>query len=201
MEKSFHTNLGRLLGAVSLLFALSAAPNSRSANVTVTTVGFTFSPKTVTINVGDTVTWVTQTFGGHDVQADDGTFKSGPPGSFSTFSFTFTEAKTITYRCNPHAAIGMRGTVIVQAAQNQPPTVNITAPGNGAVFTTADSITISANASDDVSVASVEFFDGHITGCGYFCSLQHFQKPCRGPAHSHRKGDRQCQPEHNFRWS
>jgi plastocyanin len=163
MMKSFQTRVGRLLVGVSALFALSAGSNLRAANVTVTTPGFSFSPKTVTINVGDTVTWVTQTFAGHDVEADDGTFKSGPPGSFSTFSFTFTEAKTITYRCNPHAAIGMRGTVIVQAAQNQPPTVNITAPGNGAVFTTADLITISANASDDVSVASVEFFDGGIS--------------------------------------
>ena len=44
---------------------------------------------------------------------------------------------------------------------NQPPTVQITSPSNGATFTEGDNITISATASDsDGSVTSVQFFNG-----------------------------------------
>lgn len=43
---------------------------------------------------------------------------------------------------------------------NPPPSVSITGPTNGASFTAPASITINANASDNVSVAKVEFFQG-----------------------------------------
>jgi len=43
---------------------------------------------------------------------------------------------------------------------NQKPTVSIAAPANGASFTAPSSITINANASDDGSIAKVEFFNG-----------------------------------------
>ncbi len=47
---------------------------------------------------------------------------------------------------------------------NQPPTVALTAPGNGASFTAGSTVTISANASDpDGQVVSVEFFRGAIS--------------------------------------
>jgi plastocyanin len=151
-----------LIKCLSLGILVFLANGARATSFTVQVVGFSFSPRTITINAGDTITWVTPPSGGHDVEADDGTFKSPPPGTFSTFSFTFSQAKTITYRCNPHAvSFNMRGTIIVQPAQNQAPTVNLTSPGNGATFNSGDSITISANASDpDGSIAKVEFFDG-----------------------------------------
>jgi chitinase len=44
---------------------------------------------------------------------------------------------------------------------NQPPTVSLTAPANGATFTAGGNITVSASASDsDGTVAKVEFFQG-----------------------------------------
>lgn len=47
------------------------------------------------------------------------------------------------------------------ATTNQPPTVSITSPSNGASFTAPASITISANAADaDGSIARVEFYHG-----------------------------------------
>jgi chitodextrinase len=46
-------------------------------------------------------------------------------------------------------------------AANQPPSVSLTAPANGATFNAGSNITVSANASDsDGSVAKVEFFRG-----------------------------------------
>jgi hypothetical protein len=48
--------------------------------------------------------------------------------------------------------------VTINGVSNPAPTVNITTPTNGASFTTGDVVNIGANAADDISVASVEFF-------------------------------------------
>jgi subtilisin family serine protease len=44
------------------------------------------------------------------------------------------------------------------AGTNQPPTMAFTSPANGASFTSPATITVSANASDDVAVSQVQFF-------------------------------------------
>ena len=54
---------------------------------------------------------------------------------------------------------GEDGQVAVEPA-NSAPSVSLTAPANGASFTTPATISIAASASDDGSVAKVEFFDG-----------------------------------------
>jgi len=48
--------------------------------------------------------------------------------------------------------------VNITVASNPPPTVSITAPTAGASFTTGDIVAITANAADNGSVASVQFF-------------------------------------------
>ncbi|MBP6335081.1 MAG: T9SS type A sorting domain-containing protein [Bacteroidia bacterium] len=48
--------------------------------------------------------------------------------------------------------------VSITVANNPPPTVSITSPANGASFITGTVVAISANASDNGSVATVEFF-------------------------------------------
>jgi hypothetical protein len=50
--------------------------------------------------------------------------------------------------------------VAFTTGSNPPPTVSITSPANGATFTAPASVTINANASDNGSVAKVEFFNG-----------------------------------------
>ena len=49
---------------------------------------------------------------------------------------------------------------VVTGTPNPPPSVSLTAPANNASFADPTSITISANATDDGSVAKVELFDG-----------------------------------------
>jgi plastocyanin len=71
-----------------------------------------YDPATVTIKVGDTVTWVNQDQPQHDVVADNGEFKSQLFDLGQTFSFTFTAAGTYPYHCSIHP--GMTGTVTVQ---------------------------------------------------------------------------------------
>jgi hypothetical protein len=50
--------------------------------------------------------------------------------------------------------------VVFSTASNPPPSVSITSPSNGASYTAPATITINANASDNGSIARVEFFNG-----------------------------------------
>ena len=79
-----------------------------------------FSPNQITIAEGDTVTWTNEA-GFHNVVSDavdengDPIFSSGTASIDNwTYEFTFNTAGTYTYICQPHATIGMVGTVIVQ---------------------------------------------------------------------------------------
>src|SRR3954463_9815354 len=158
----------RLIAFVCLLAVFSN--QSRAANVSVQVGNNFFNQKDITVNVGDTVTWV-WIGSGHDTVATDGTWNSGLKNAGATFPFTFTAAhagKRFDYFCTPHRSIGMVGSVTVRAAANQPPSISLTAPGNGATFSTTDAITFSATATDsDGTISKVEFFaDGSSTPLG-----------------------------------
>jgi plastocyanin len=71
-----------------------------------------FVPATLTVQMGDTVTWVNQDAPQHDVVADHGEFTSQPFDKGQSFTFTFAKAGTYPYHCSIHP--GMTGTVIVQ---------------------------------------------------------------------------------------
>lgn len=86
------------------------APSANPNQVQIS--GFAFNPGTLTVKVGDTVTWTNMDSATHTVVADDGSFQSGQLATGSTFQFTFTKAGTFTYKCGIHAS--MLGTIIVQ---------------------------------------------------------------------------------------
>ena len=78
---------------------------------------FAFSPTSLTIKAGTTVTWKNTTTVGHTVTSDDGrSFDSGTTNPIAaqsgTFSFTFTTAGTFAYHCSIHPF--MKATIIVQ---------------------------------------------------------------------------------------
>jgi len=78
---------------------------------------FAFSPATLTIKAGTTVTWKNTTAVAHTVTSDDGTsFDSGTTNPIAaqsgTFSFTFTTPGTFAYHCEIHPF--MKATIIVQ---------------------------------------------------------------------------------------
>ncbi|HSE12310.1 MAG TPA: plastocyanin/azurin family copper-binding protein [Rudaea sp.] len=109
-----------LLAFVALL-ALSAGPVFAATTWEIDAGGggyLTFSPTSLTINVGDTVTF--KNMGGqHNVVADDNSFTSGSPsGSAWTFSHTFNSAGTFGFYCVNHGApggIGMSGKITVNS--------------------------------------------------------------------------------------
>jgi plastocyanin len=80
------------------------------------TAGNKFSPASAEVPVGATVVWKHMGGAPHDVQAEDGSFSSGPMGGMSQgdeFEHTFTEAGTYAYHCHLHEGVSMRGTLTV----------------------------------------------------------------------------------------
>jgi len=103
---------------LGLASSASAAPSAATQGVSV--ANFTFSPTSLTINVGDSVKWTNSDAATHTVTADAGGFSStlGPSGG--TFTFQFTSAGTFAYHCAIHPS--MTGSVIVRSAATAPPT-------------------------------------------------------------------------------
>ena len=142
-----------------LLAVLLWCSSLRAATVVVEMRNNFFSPASVTVNAGDTVTWV-QRGANHNTVSYDGLWASPILNLNQTFSHTFNAAGTFRYFCTPHESIGMIGTITVQGAANTPPTVTLTAPTSGATFVNTDTITFSADASDNGSITKVDFFAG-----------------------------------------
>jgi len=106
-----------LVAPLALAAALASADAPAATTVVSTTVANTFNPQTVTVRIGDTVTWNNPDTSIHNVFSDDGTtFSSGPAVAGPwTYSFTFTAAGNFGYHCQLHGApgVGMFGTVVV----------------------------------------------------------------------------------------
>lgn len=82
----------------------------------VTASGMSFSPNSLTIEVGDSVSF-TNTSGTHNVNGTQATFPANPAsfgnaiGTGWTYGFKFTLAGTYSYKCDVHAA--MTATIVV----------------------------------------------------------------------------------------
>jgi plastocyanin len=81
---------------------------------TVTMKDIAFSPASVTVNVGDTVTWRNADEVTHNVTANDGSFATGSINRGASGSHTFAKAGSFGYQCTIHP--GMNGAVKVVAA-------------------------------------------------------------------------------------
>src|SRR5262249_57097119 len=105
-------------------FPVSASDQSIQAQ----TSTYSFSPKAVTINVGDKVTWSTDGLSYHNVcvlkpgmsgdtcTASNQEFRNGDPAmswSGYTNSHVFTTPGTYQFFCEYHKSLGMTGTITV----------------------------------------------------------------------------------------
>jgi plastocyanin len=77
----------------------------------VTIQNFAFSPASVTVPTGTTVTWTNRDSAPHQVGSDTGAFQGGALGTGASYSFTFTTPGTFPYHCVIHPS--MHGTVTV----------------------------------------------------------------------------------------
>jgi LPXTG-motif cell wall-anchored protein len=159
-------------GFACFLIALVPATRAGAAGDPVVTMPadcggptFCFTPSTLTITDGDTVTWSNQSGTQHIVsrcdpaQCDgvgggtgtDSGFTFGDVPSGSTYAHTFHGPGTYTYYCSIHGYAAMHGVIVVNAAPTTtaptattaPPT---TAPSIGAPSTTAASAATTASA-------------------------------------------------------
>jgi plastocyanin len=144
------------LGASSTSSVVSVLVNS---NRTVEVVGTAFSPKVLSVTVGDTVTF--NGLGFFHTVTGSGTLEpfcgTGSPDSCSVTFNTVSPPGGFPYHCIPHRTFGMTGSVEV-VGPNLVPSVRITAPADGFNVVTGATFTISAEASDLFGrVATVRF--------------------------------------------
>ncbi len=75
-----------------------------------------FGIKYAKVPVGSTVVWTYDGSGEpHNVEAEDGSFKSEISKDAWEFEHTFTEAGEVAYHCLPHLGVGMKGSILVEA--------------------------------------------------------------------------------------
>ena len=73
--------------------------------------GMSFSPATISVAAGTTITWTNKDAVAHTVTSSTGAFDSGSIAANGTWSFTFTVAGTYNYACSFHPS--MTGKVVV----------------------------------------------------------------------------------------
>ncbi len=104
----------KIWSATLVALALLTIPSALSATtktVDITAAGFT--PKTVTIDFGDTVTWTNKDTATHQVLADQLAFPTSPVlAQNQTYSYTFAKSGSFSYRDALHT--NRRGTVVVR---------------------------------------------------------------------------------------
>ena len=79
--------------------------------LTVTIQNFVFSPATITVPKGTTVTWVNQDSADHQIASDTQGFSSSSLPKGASYSFKFDTPGIYPYHCSIHPS--MKGTVTV----------------------------------------------------------------------------------------
>jgi plastocyanin len=119
-----RSHLSIAIGA-SFVFALGV-PTVLAADKGVAIRDFAFGPRTLTVRVGDSVTWTNRDSVAHSATAHGGAFDTGLiPGGRSR-SVRFMVEGTYRYICTPHPS--MTGTVMVRSASGglAPPNTDTT---------------------------------------------------------------------------
>jgi plastocyanin len=139
-----------ILAAAVAAFAV-VAPAQAAVTKTVNIYSASFSPKSVTITEGDTITWVNRDTANHQILGDSGRFVSAIIKPKKSFSFTFRAAGTYGYKDELHPKI--RGTIVVKGA---PPTLTL---GASAQYSVAgDKVTLSGVVSSHKPNEQVQIF-------------------------------------------
>ena len=121
----------RLLTGVSFLFAILTISNSCTKSTAADTPatggttkgsggpgtnevwiqGMAFTPATITVAAGATITWTNKDAVAHTVTSNTGLFDSGSMSTNATYSRAFSTSGTFQYYCKVHP--GMTATVVV----------------------------------------------------------------------------------------
>ena len=100
------------VSALWLGAAVSLANAGSSDTAQIVIKDFMFTPTTLTIKAGSTVTWANKDDEPHTVVSDTGMFRSGAVDTDETFTFTFDKPGTYHFACSIHPR--MVGTIKVE---------------------------------------------------------------------------------------
>ena len=101
-----------LLGVVAFATRSARAGSQESPAAQVKIDNFSFTPTTLTVAAGTTVTWTNSDDVPHTVVSDDKLFKSKVLDTDEKFSYTFTKPGTYPYFCSVHPK--MTGSIVVR---------------------------------------------------------------------------------------
>src|SRR5215470_12426445 len=109
--------LARILATAMLALVVAVPARTQAASdqgqaADVKIDNFSFTPQTLTVAVGTTVTWTNRDDIPHTVVSTEGVFKSKVRDTDEKFFFTFSKAGTYPYFCSIHPK--MTGKVVVQ---------------------------------------------------------------------------------------
>lgn len=117
-KNRFLTGMGLLLVVMSISYSCSKSSNDYSTGTNPppgTTGGpgtnevwiqnMAFTPSSITVAAGTTITWTNKDGVTHNVTSDSGVFSSGSMGTGATFSFKFVTKGTYTYKCTIHPSM------------------------------------------------------------------------------------------------
>jgi plastocyanin len=90
----------------------TSSTSASSSQQTVNISGFAFSPQTLTVSKGTTVTWTNNDSTTHTVTSDSGVWDSGNIAPGKTFSSAFNQTGTFPYHCKIHSS--MTAKIVVQ---------------------------------------------------------------------------------------
>ena len=110
LQVTTATHAGHAAGKGSTPAAHAAGDPSDSI------VDYKFEPASITIHVGDTITWTNNGQQPHTATANDGSFNTGTIKPGASGSHTFSTAGTFAYICSIHPF--MHGTVVVEASSS-----------------------------------------------------------------------------------
>jgi plastocyanin len=95
----------------ALVLVPGGIAEARAAGATVTVANMAFGPASVTVGLGESVTWSFQDAISHTTTSNQGFWDSGTRSSGATYAHRFRSAGTYAYHCSIHAM--MRGRVAV----------------------------------------------------------------------------------------
>jgi plastocyanin len=94
---------------------LAGDPTTKAAVPTVIVIkDFAFSPSTITVEPGTTVTWMNEDESPHTISDNGKAFRSAALDTNDRFSYTFMQPGEFTYYCTMHPT--MVGKIVVRAA-------------------------------------------------------------------------------------
>ena len=102
--------------------AAKVAAPAKASTKSVMIMDYKYSPASLTVNVGDTITWTNMDTAPHTVTVTNGPLKfdSGTMQKGDTFSYTFKEAGTYLYYCAVHPDMKASVTVAGSAPTEEP---------------------------------------------------------------------------------